>query len=200
LIKTILFDVDGVLATGEPFSAYLAREHGITKEMTAAFFAGPFLECLVGRADLKQAIAGYLPQWGWRWSLEEFIGRWFDYEHQVNEPLIEVIQRLRRQGIPCYLATNQEKYRTAYILNEMGFADKSDGIFSSAHIGYMKHHPAFFEAVLQQLADIQAKDVLFWDDSPVNIATAREVGMQAELYQNFTDFMQKLHLVLKQSL
>ncbi len=57
IIKALLFDVDGVLVNGEPFSALLARDYGITLEMMASFFRGPFSACLIGRANLKEELA-----------------------------------------------------------------------------------------------------------------------------------------------
>ena len=199
LLKVLLFDVDGVLVNGEPFSQQLARDYGITLEMTIPFFKGPFFECLVGKTDLKQEIAGYLPQWGWQRSVDGFLADWFAYETCIDEALLASIRRLRQQGLPCYLATNQERYRTAYILNEMGFADKFDGTFSSAHIGHTKHEPAFFAAVLDALPGIQAQEILFWDDSPGNVAAARAVGIQAELYANFSVYKEQMSKYLKGS-
>jgi putative hydrolase of the HAD superfamily len=121
MIRVLLFDIDGVLANGEQFSKRLARDYGITTEMTAPFFNGPFLECLVGNADLKQELISHLKQWGWRDSVEAFLHYWFTIEHVIDEPLVKLVQQLRQKGIRCCLATNQERHRTAYILHEMGF-------------------------------------------------------------------------------
>ena len=198
MIKIILFDVDGVLVDGELFSRHLARDHGITLEMTRPFFAGPFSECLVGLADLKQVLPDYVREWGWQRSIDDFLSYWFS-KHSINEPLLHIIQQLRQQGIRCYLATNQEHYRTAYILNEMGFAQKFEGIFSSAHVGQVKSQPAFFEHVLRKLNGIAAHEILFWDDSAPNIVTARQSGLQAEIYTTFADFTIKMSRYLDQN-
>ena len=192
MIRVLLFDVDGVLANGEQFSKRLASDYGVTTEMTAPFFSGPFLECLVGNADLKQELISHLKQWGWQDSVDAFLHYWFTVEHVIDEPLVNRVQQLRQQGMCCYLATNQEQYRTAYILHEMGFANAFDGMFSSAYIGYMKHDKAFFAAVLCELDGVKAEEILFWDDSPGNVATAKEAGLQAELYCNFEDFQHTL--------
>ena len=120
MIKVLLFDVDGVLANGEPFSRSLARDYAITLEKTSSFFRGPFLECLVGKADLKRLLTPYLLSWGWQGSVDDFLACWFRAEHAINEALLHSVTELRQQGILCYLATNQEQYRTTYILDQMG--------------------------------------------------------------------------------
>jgi putative hydrolase of the HAD superfamily len=196
MISTILFDVDGVLVTSDPFSVTLAREHHITTDMTVPFFRGPFRQCLTGHADLKAEIASHLPTWGWRGSVEEFLDLWFTTSQQLDANLLAAAQRLRQRGIHCYLATNQERYRTDYLLTRMGLASQFDGCYSSAHIGYMKDNPAFFQQVLQTLPGTPASDVLFWDDSPGNVATARIVGLLAEVYTTFVDFEQRLRQYL----
>ncbi len=193
MIKTILFDVDGVLVINQqPFTSYLERDHGIPRENLAPFFGKTFSNFLTGQADLKKELAPYLQQWGWHKSVDEFIQFWFSSEQNTDEPFVEYIQQLRQKGILCYLATNQDQYRTAYILNEMGFAHKFDGIFSSAHIGYMKPQKEFFEQVIHAIAPIHPHEILFWDDRPDNVEAAQQTGIQAEVYTNFVDFQQKM--------
>lgn len=199
MLKVVLFDVDGVLANGTPFSHQLERDYGITTAMTAPFFNGKFLECLVGSADMKQELTSHLQQWNWPGSVDSFINYWFTSEHVINVPLVSYAQQLRQQSIPCYLATMQEKYRTAYILEQMGFAHKFDGMFSSAHIGYMKSDPQFFAHIVHALAGIQPQDILFWDDSSRNVETARKAGLSAKVYTDFSAFKEKMQRYLPTS-
>jgi len=89
VIRVILFDVDGVLAIGEPFSKHLAQTYGITSDLTRSFFEGRFLECLVGKADLKEELAGLLPAWGWSGSIEaglhaEVYSSFSDFEKKMT--------------------------------------------------------------------------------------------------------------------
>lgn len=192
MIKVVLFDVDGVLANGALFSQHLELDYGITQQMISPFFRDRFQQCLVGSADLKQELVQYIEQWGWQGSVDEFVDYWFRCEHSINEPLVQAVQKLRRRGLRCYLATDQEKYRTAYILDQMGFARSFDGMFSSAHIGYTKRDSRFFAHILQALQPVEATEILFWDDTPAKVESARSAGIQAEVYDDFTSLMEKM--------
>jgi putative hydrolase of the HAD superfamily len=188
MIDVVLFDVDGVLVNGKSFSFYLERDYGITTDMASAFFRHKFVPCLIGEADLKVEISDYLQPWGWTKSVDELLDYWFTCEHIIDQSLIDYVQQLRQRDIHCYLATQQEKYRTAYLLDQMGFAHTFDGIFSSAYIGKLKDNPAFFTHILQDLHVVDGHTVLFWDDSSRNVQVARQAGLCAEVYAGFTNF------------
>lgn len=189
MIDVLLLDVDGVVITGDYFSDVLERDLGLTLVDTKDFFGGPFLECLVGKADLKQEIAHYLPQWGWNKSVDEFLNYWFTSHSKINNELIAAVQQLREDGIHCYLATNQEQYRSAYIWEDLGLKDKFDGKFASHSVGYVKKQPEFFEHVVETLK-IHPSAILFFDDSSIEVASAKGVGLAAEQYVSF-DQLQK---------
>lgn len=192
--RVLILDMDGVLASGEPFAAHLARMGTVTLEQSGDFFSGPFQQCLVGRADLKRELAPYLAAWGWSGSVDEFMAAWFAHEHVINEPLVARIQQLRAGGVPCYIATNQERYRTEYIREQMGFARECDGVFSSAELSCSKSDTAFFARLLSHLRerpeqrDLHPRDALFWDDSAANVAVARQAGLRAEVYTDLAAY------------
>lgn len=196
MITTVLFDVDGVLLIGEHWSKDLPRTYGITGEMMAPFFQGPFQACLLGKADLKDELARYLPRWGWSQPVEAFIDYWFQ-RHTIDKELLQYIQQLRQSGLECYLATQQERYRMDYILHTPGLASLFDGAFCSAHLGYLKTNPRFFRAILRELVEKRPAQVLFWDDSAANVATASSVGIQAEVYRDFADFSLRMRKYIK---
>jgi HAD superfamily hydrolase (TIGR01509 family) len=75
----------------------------------------------------------------------------------------------------------------------MGFANKFDGMFSSAYIGCGKEDRAFFAHILHKLDNLQAQEILFWDDSLANIGIARQAGLQAEQYSDFVRFCERMH-------
>lgn len=184
----LLFDADGVIINAKMFSKHLADDFGITTEMTKEFFTTVFPDCLEGKADLREAVQPFLVQWGWQKSVDEFLSYWFSSEHVVDEKLIAEIQKIRSAGIACYVATNQERYRTEYMKNEMMFGTWFDGIFSSAQLGYKKPKTEFYSKIAELLQVVEKDSVWFFDDTEANIAGAKGYGFNAVLYTGFPDF------------
>lgn len=190
--RAILFDADGVIISSEMFSIPYQREFGVLPDAMLPFFHGIFKKCLIGKADLKVAVQPYLAQWKWNGSVEDFLVYWFKSEHAIDQKLVEVINKLRKGGALCFLATNQEKYRTEYIRTIMGFKNIVDGIFSSAEIGFCKPDVQFFKSILSTLHEkynISGEESLFIDDDILNVEAANGVGINSYLYSDFENFL-----------
>lgn len=180
-VRICIFDADGVLIPPWGFNAYLAREYPTIAAQTRPFFTGPFADCLVGKADLYTVLGPYLQEWEWPHTVEEFVARWFESEHHLNPDVVALIETLRGRGVPCYLATNQERRRGAYMAEQMGLGKLFDGLFVSAHLGVAKPHPQFFHQITQALG-VSPQTIGFWDDSPANVEAAQAAGWHATLY------------------
>jgi len=197
MIKIVLFDADGVLLTGTMFSTYLQSHLGLPADIIQSFFDNEFKKCQTGQADIKDELPKYFKRWGWKKSVNDFLALWFTSEHVIDTRLMTYIQTLRRKGIICSVATNQEKNRVEYMQSEMDFNTVFNKIYASAHLGYLKSDRNFFTKVLQDLPSIQKKEVLFWDNSNRNILVAKQFGMNAELYTSFPDFQKKMEKYVK---
>jgi len=180
--RVLLLDMEGVLNASEPFSRLLELDHGITLAMTRDFFRGPFVDCNIGRADLMEEIAPYLPDWGWRGTVGDFVDYWFHRDLVPNEPLLARVRQLRVQGVACWLATDQERYRLAHLLALPAFTGQFDGVLASCELGYQKKVPGFWAATLQRLSPASPSEMLFVDDSEPNVLAARAAGLRAEVY------------------
>jgi putative hydrolase of the HAD superfamily len=156
------------------------------------FFTGPFNNATLGKADLKEIIEPYLKGWGWPDTAEDLLNYWFKEESYYDTELMDYIQHLRQQGTPCYLATNQEKYRIKYIREVMGFQDKFDGMFVSCELGSQKPDIAFFEKMYSKLKPTDKSEIIFWDDLIENVGQASAFGYQAEHYTDFESFKEKM--------
>ncbi|MBI4835945.1 MAG: HAD hydrolase-like protein [Candidatus Abawacabacteria bacterium] len=193
MIKAILFDADGVIINKPRlFSEVLAERLGLPLATVVLFWQEAFGPCLVGKADLKQQLLPYLEQWQWSGSVEDLLALWFKSEHYIDERVVAQIKDLKSRGIECFLSTNQEKYRTDYMVEHMNFGQLFPQIFSSAYVGHKKPHAEYFSAVLEQLPHVTKEEMVLWDDDPENIAGAKSFGIQAELYTNYDAFQHKV--------
>lgn len=191
MIKAILFDADGVTNSSKMFSEELEKEFGIKNEVMAAFFKRDFPKCIIGQADLKEILNKHINEWGWKNTVDEFISFWLRSEHEINEPLLNHIATLRKKGISCHIATNQEKYRTEYMKKDMGFDDAFDSIYSSCQIGYKKPDQEYFDYIfndLKKILPIEKNEIMFWDDNQENVDGASKFGFDSHLYRNLDDF------------
>jgi putative hydrolase of the HAD superfamily len=192
--KAILFDVDGMVITSKRFSDQMQEQYGISWDKMKPFFNGPFQLCKVGKADLKEELSTVMSEWGWAGTVESLMEFWFTGGLEVNERMTNLVSELRENGTRCYLSTNQEKYRLAFLRDEVGLGSLFDDIFSSCEIGRTKDEPVFFDHVCAVLREqdpsTEPGDILFNDDHEENLAAARGCGLQTHLYKDFDAFEQ----------
>ncbi len=180
--STILFDLDGVLITqAMQFSDRLEEIYGIPVARLQSFFTGVFLECGVGKADLKEELAKVVGDWGWQGTVDELLAFWFSTGTEIDEQVAEFVRELRRQGIKTYLTTDQEKYRGEFLRQMFGNGVLFDGVFYSAEIGCRKKDLAFFQYVDDRI-NTDRQQVLFVDDGEKNVEMAKAFGYDAYLF------------------
>ncbi len=190
--KVILFDVDGMVIRSKKFSDQMQQQYGVSWDTMKPFFNGPFQACKTGKADLKEELSKVIQDWKWNGTVESLMKFWFEGGLEVNEQMTNLVSELRENGTRCYLATNQEKYRLAFLRDEVGLGSLFDDIFSSCEIGHTKSEAAFFEHVYEALhtqdPSLQRSEILFADDHAENTAVAQQSGFQTHLYQDFETF------------
>ena len=192
-MKCLLLDVDGVLITSERFSKQYQETFGISNELMLPFFESEEFEATHnGKGDLKQILTPYLAKWKWQGSVEELLEWWFRAQSTPNVKLLSVVKELRAKGMKCYLATNQEQYRTDYLRKQLG--DQFDGIFASCEMGCQKPSFEFFEKVLEE-TKVKPEEIVFFDDTQKHVDGAKKLEIKAYFYTSFEDFEEKLQLI-----
>lgn len=190
--RIILFDVDGLVVKkpAKRFSERYAKEFGVKVPMgkIKSFFETEFQLCLEGKADLKQVIGLHLLEWNWPKSTDELLEYWFSGDSEPDTRFEKLATRLRGEGISCYLATNNEKYRTAYLARKLNLRTLFDDIFASCEVGALKSREIFWEKVHKRLGSPQKQDVTVWDDDQANVDAASMFGYDAHFYYDFAEF------------
>lgn len=186
--KALILDGDGMVVTGESFRVRRARDYGIPDEVSNPFFSNEFQKCLVGQLDLKEELARVLPAWGWTRGTDEFLDAWFDAEKTpLDERFLTPIRALKEKGIPSYLATNNEKYRSLNLLEQRGMRTWFEEVFPSAYVGSKKPETAFYDHIASAL-DTDRSDILYFDDDGGHVEAALKYGFNAHLYTEYGAF------------
>ncbi|MEX2393968.1 MAG: HAD-IA family hydrolase [Actinomycetota bacterium] len=189
-IETVVLDVDGVLVRDGMFAALL-EERGLTREATGFFHGGPFAECVLGKADLRESISPFLSDWGWSDPVDDLLRLWFEADSAVNAEILDVVSHLRGSGLGCYVASTQESHRADYLTDALGFGRLFDGLFFSCHLGMKKPDEAFYVGVAERIGSPPER-ILFLDDHQVNVDGARVVGWNAEIHHFGDDVRETL--------
>ncbi|KKR41681.1 MAG: HAD-superfamily hydrolase, subfamily IA, variant 3 [Parcubacteria group bacterium GW2011_GWF1_40_6] len=192
MIKVIIFDGVNCITYQEALSIGLERDYKIPLEKTLPFFKGELQDCVAGKSDLKEVLPSYLKAWGWNEGVDGLLRYWFERDHKMDKELISYIKELRSKKVLCLLATNNEKYRFAYMLSGMGFTEIFDRSYCSALLGCKKPDQNFFQKIFNDLENIKKEEILFWDDKAENVKGAKEFGIYAEIYTTFEDFKAKM--------
>ena len=190
--KVIIYDNDGMVTHGGRFSDKYSRAYGVDPAIMSPFFEGPFKQCLTGRADLKEKLAKVLDIWNWNGTVDELMQYWFAVGDVLDSDMYESITKLREQGAIVCLATNQEKYRTQYLVNNHSYDKVFDEVFSSADLGAYKHSAKGLEKIYNSLKEkygiADKAEIMYWDDREGNVASLNEVGFNGQQYRDYESF------------
>lgn len=189
-MQYLFFDVDGVLVHGyhaRPelrvcWDEELAQDFGIERSrFTEEFIFGPFVrEVLVGKKDLKEALAEALPRLGCDAKPQVFLDYWLERDSSVNQTLLKQIRILKETGeVRLFVATNQAHDRARYLMDTLGFGEIFEDIFHSARVGALKPDLAFFRYISDTLCLPENPKPIFFDDTPEVVSGARAFGWDA---------------------
>jgi FMN phosphatase YigB (HAD superfamily) len=111
-------------------------------------------------------------------------------QHTLNTPLLSTVQSFRQHGqnplSGVYLASNMGSPEKAAMCHKHpALMSQLDGIFYSGALGFAKPNPLFYQAIGQTLG-AKPQHLLFFDDSPTNVAAAAQQGWHSFVYESPT--------------
>ncbi|WP_435198776.1 HAD family hydrolase [Janibacter sp. GS2] len=177
-VDVLLWDCDGVLQHGRV--DWRARLDTVVRPGFAERVFEAELPALRGerplRSVLEELLAGESVDGCVPMSVEDLLDVWEQFD--LDPDAVAVLTAVRRHGVRCLLATNQQDHRVRFMREEHGYDDLVDGSYYSSEVGAMKPDPAFFEHILDDLG-LPAERVGFVDDVAANVEAARSVGIRA---------------------
>ena len=177
---TIVFDIGNVLLAWDMRNLFAKLapadelDHILEKVCPLSWHA-----TLDGGAAYADAIAQRVALYPRHAALiEAYDPRW---QETISGPIhgsVALLEELRAAGLPTYAITNfpAEKFDETCALYP--FLQGFQGVVVSGRERMTKPDPAIFELFLKRY-ELAARDCVFIDDSPANVATARALGFTA---------------------
>ncbi len=182
-IKAILFDADGVIQTTHPpFLEKLAAMlppgdtgvEGFVEQVVALEKSG-----LTGSGNFAASLGELLQQRRSPLSVADALQTLNTVK--VDPGMLDAVAEIRRSGILCCLASNQQRHRAKYLSETLGYRDMFDAEFYSCRLGVAKPDGAYFERILDAIG-LDADQVLFLDDHRANVEGALAVGLHSSVF------------------
>lgn len=108
---------------------------------------------------------------------------------RMDQRVLDWSDQLRAQGVRTGILSNMPPPLGRYLRENPGDCLKHfDHTTFSFETGGVKPHPEIYHHSLTGVAT-EADQTLFLDDRPENVAGAREIGMQAELFESWEGFL-----------
>ena len=192
MIRAVVSDFGGVLTTPliHSFAAY-QDETGISAEALGNAMqaiaerdgAHPLFELEKGRvteAEFLRSLAGALePELGHVPEMHGFKEIYFA-ALQPNEPMIELMRKLKGGGHRMALLTNNVREWEPLWRSMLPVDEIFEFVIDSAFVGTRKPEREIYEITVERLGDGYAPAAcLFVDDVEINVEAARELGMTA---------------------
>lgn len=186
-ISTVLFDADGVMQRTAPgWQDELITMIGARDDVDGQEFAKDVQRAeaptMDGRTDITDALVTVLRRYSVSLRVDDILALWTRIT--ADPSMLVAVQDLRRAGLRCCLATNQQLQRAAWMKANLGYDEVFDEQFYSCDLGLAKPDPAFFTTILDRLG-VAPEAVLFIDDTAVNVEAARELGLSAHLFRRW---------------
>ena len=206
MIKTILFDMGGVVITlAQPQAIERFRALGLTD-------AAERLDAYTQQGIFGDLEAGRITDEDFRRELSKLVGReltwqecchaWKGYCSDVPRRNLLKMQELRRRGYRVVLLSNTNPFMMSWVMSDQfdgnghSLMHCLDAAYESYKCGAMKPDPRFFNAVIEG-EHLVPSETLFLDDGPRNIEAAEALGIHGLLVNNGEDWTRRIEEVLR---
>ena len=193
--NTVLLDFGGVM-TGEPDRALVLNFLCESLELLPSEFEKANLE---KRQAFAQHGTNDLQFWV-EYAASHDISLPQEWEQQfkavlrnaigVNDEMYALVEELKSKKIPVALLSNIDK-RLSTILKELDLYYPFEPCLLSCDIGAEKPDPRAYEVALD-LLNAPAHQIVFFDDREENIEAAKQVGLDAILFESVSQAREEL--------
>jgi 2-haloacid dehalogenase len=186
-IKTIIFDLGGVLIDWNPM--YVYRDYFDSEEKRNYFFAhictADWNEEQDAGRSIVEATQGLVAQFpDWEQPIRDYYGRWTEMLNGPIPEMVEVFRQLKESGkYKLYALTNWQADLFNIALVRYNFLHWFDGRVVSGEEKMRKPFPEFYQLLLDRYG-VNPAGALFIDDNLRNVKAAEQLGITSIHFKN----------------
>jgi len=191
-VRAVIFDFGGVLCfhPDDPRWQRAAKAAGMPVDAFQRAFWADRIEYDAGRIEpaayWRKVIGPAFDESRLPELIRCEIELWNNYDQRV----FDWIRQLKNAGHPTAILSNLPRVLGEELRRTPGFLDPFDHVTFSYELQEVKPQaPIYLDAIAG--LQIHPAQGLFLDDKPENIAGAGTVGLQAELYSSWEDFVRR---------
>ena len=193
-IRTLLFDLGNVLVR-------FSHERMCEQMGEVCRCAGAEIRRLLFDSGLQREFeCGQLSEAEFHHRLEQELGRPIDIDKlrvagsdifELNEPLVPIIDALRRQGRRLVLLSNTSVTHFQWVKRRFDILERFDEFVVSFEIGAAKPEAAIYEAALDSIG-CAPNECFYTDDIAAYVECGRRFGLQAEVFTDASALIKQL--------
>ncbi len=200
-IRTVIFDLGGVILTLEPQQAanrFMALGLNDAAQRLDSYtqqgIFGDLEHGLISAADFRRELSMLV---GHEVTHEQCAYAWQGYAKELPQRNLKLLQQLRQEGYRLLLLSNTNPYMMEWVESNQfdGHGHPVSYYFDACYLSYemkmMKPSEEIFREVLRR-EQLSASEVLFVDDGPRNVATASQLGMHVFQPVNGEDWTEEI--------
>lgn len=190
-VKGIVFDLDGVylLRGKENFISGLKAKFGVSEaDARRVFLKSPEISLYKqGKMTGDEFWAFACREWKIKAKKEELISLLVS-GYEVSKEAEKLAGNLKTAGYKLLICTNNFRERLEGLEKKFKLSKTFDAIVASYQVGAMKPDRAIMDALAKR-AGLTLSEIFFADDSLANVESARKLGVNAVLYEDFSGFV-----------
>lgn len=194
MVKAICFDLDGVYFTESSFKNF-AQDMSVNSDYDTAV---QILKKSPEMASFKKGEMTEIEYWDFaRKELKldysnEQIFELLRSSYEVNERVVEVVNKVRAMGYKTCICSNNFETRIREVDSKFDFLKNFDVKVFSYLVGSTKPSEEIFK-YLVGAASVDPSELVYSDDSSEAVDTAKKIGINALYYEDFDGFIKYLN-------
>lgn len=190
--KAVVFDYNGVIfgRPGVEFDQKISKIIGVSIDEFKKVYRQHNNSYNIGLISIEKLWTDILMDFD-KVSVLPTVFKLIDSPRVINQDVISIIKKLKDKGYFLSIFSNFTKSGASLIRDNKLVTSLFDKLIISAEIGFAKPNRDAFEYLIKVL-NLSPKEIIFIDDSQINIDAAEDIGIKSILFKNSLSLRKQL--------